>query len=330
LRHSPPRLTESATSALSLSELETAAEQWLLDGKLRNHSPRTSEARRELTEKLLWFLNEKGFARCGLEEVRGFLAHVQTGHEEPGGRWGNARMTRKVKPRTAETYFSNLSTFFLWCMEDGRLEASPMATLRAPVARNDQIQPFTEEHIRALLEATKRSRHHQRDTAILLLLLDTGLRASELCNLHYQDLDITGHRLTVVGKGNKRRSVYFGRETTRVLWGYMRKERVKNGGPLFSSERGEEMPLTRWGLLQLLTRLGEAAKLFGVRCSPHTCRHTYAVNFLRAGGSLFALKELLGHESLAMVNRYVKLAQADLEAQSRAHSPIDRMKRSLG
>ena len=72
---------------------------------------------------------------------------------------------------------------------------------------------------------------------------------------------------------------------------------------------------------------GGAAVIEATRCSPHTCRHYFAVEFLRAGGNVFTLKELLGHTTLTMVNRYVQLAQADLEAQHRQFSPADRLKR---
>jgi site-specific recombinase XerD len=79
--------------------------------------------------------------------------------------------------------------------------------------------------------------------------------------------------------------------------------------------------------LQLIERLGKAAKLEAVRCSPHIFPHTFAVEFLRGGGNVFTLKELLGHTSLTRVNRYLALAQADLENQHRQFSPGDRLKR---
>jgi site-specific recombinase XerD len=85
--------------------------------------------------------------------------------------------------------------------------------------------------------------------------------------------------------------------------------------------------LTRSGLLQLIRRLGKAAKIEACRCSPHTFRHTFAVEFLRAGGNVFTLKELLGHTTLTMTQRYVAIAQADIESQHRRFSPADRLKR---
>jgi site-specific recombinase XerD len=315
--------------SIPLPELEDHARGWLLDGQIRQLSPSTLAARRFLVGKLLWFLRQQEAVACGTLELRGFLAYLSTAHESDEGRWGNTRQRNVVRPRTVQTYFVNLKTLFNYLVEEGVLEASPMETLRPPVARADQVQPFTEDQIRALLAAARRSRHPLRDHAIVLMLLDTGCRASELCALKLNDLDLQGRRCTVLGKGNKRRSLYFGRETTKALWAYLRAEPRDPEECLFAADRGQRAaePLTRSGLLQLIRRLGKAAGIEACRCSPHTFRHTFACSFLRAGGNIFSLKELLGHTSLAMVNRYLALAQADIENQHRQFSPADRLRR---
>jgi site-specific recombinase XerD len=134
---------------------------------------------------------------------------------------------------------------------------------------------------------------------------------------------------TVTGKGNKQRRLYFGARTAKALWAYLNEEARDPEGALFLADNGpyDGEPLTRHGLLQLVRRLGRKAGIETARCSPHTFRHTFAIEFLRAGGNVFTLKELLGHTTLAMVNRYVALAQADLEAQHRRFSPGDRLRR---
>lgn len=76
-----------------------------------------------------------------------------------------------------------------------------------------------------------------------------------------------------------------------------------------------------------MERLGKAAKVSGVRCSPHTFHHTFAVSFLRHGGNVFTLQQMLGHASLDQTNQYVNLAQADIENQHRQFSPADRLAR---
>ncbi|MDQ3815506.1 MAG: tyrosine-type recombinase/integrase [Armatimonadota bacterium] len=296
---------------------------------MRQHSKDTVAVRRFVLSKLDWFLKYRGYEVCGVSELRQFFSYLSRGHEEAGGRWGNAQLTRPMRPVTVATYHKHVRTLFSWIVTEGILESSPMDRIPPPVVRSDQVRPFTPDQDRAILEAAQRSRHRRRDEAIVLFLLDTGLRASEVCNLRFTDVDLDGRRCRVLGKGNKYRTVYFGRNCAKALWQYLKAEPHESDEPLFVSDRGTSAgeAFTRNGLFQLIQRLGVAAGIQATRCSPHTFRHTFAVEFLRAGGNTFTLKELLGHTSLHLTNKYVALAQADLEAQHRAFSPGDRTKR---
>lgn len=120
----------------------------------------------------------------------------------------------------------------------------------------------------------------------------------------------------------------------KALWQYLRAERREPDERepdelVFYAERGHKAKeaLTRNGLGQLVRRLGAAAGVKAVRCSPHSLRHTYAISFLCAGGNVFTLREALGHTNLQMTQKYVVIAEADVEAQSKLYSSMD--KRSL-
>lgn len=314
---------------LSVLELSRHIEDWLIEGQIGQHSPKTIAARRLTMDKFLWFLNKQEYASCGVPELRRFLAYLNTGHQEPGGRWGSPQQKRPLRPVTIQTFHKHLRTFFNWLIREEIISSSPMEKVPAVVARPDQIQPFTDEQLRALLQAAKTSNHRRRDAALMYFLLDTGLRATEVCSLRMQDVDCAGLRCTVLGKGNKHRTAHFGRAASKVLWQYLREEAREADSPLFLSDRGTRAgdPLTRSGLFQLIQRLGEKAGIQVARCSPHTFRHTFAVQFLRNGGNTFTLKEILGHTSLHMTNRYVALAQADIANQHRQFSPGDRLKK---
>ena len=160
-----------------------------------------------------------------------------------------------------------------------------------------------------------------RNRTIILLLLDTGVRASELCGLAIKDADLTNKRILVLGKGNKERALPISPRTAKTLWRYLTTERKDEpvNAPLFLGSEGD--PLNRNALLKLLIRLGAKA---GVRdCHPHRFRHTFAVNFLRNGGNVFELQMALGHTTLQMVQTYLVLAQADLDAAHRKASPVE-------
>lgn len=124
-----------------------------------------------------------------------------------------------------------------------------MESLKPPLVRSDQIQPFTPDQVAALLNAAKKSRHPRRDTAILLFLLDTGCRASELCALKMKDMDLQGRRCTVTGKGNKSRSLYSGREATKALRSYLKEDPHEEEDYPFLADQGTRAsePLTPQG-----------------------------------------------------------------------------------
>jgi integrase/recombinase XerD len=166
-----------------------------------------------------------------------------------------------------------------------------------------------------------------RDRAIILMLLDTGLRASELCSLHVEDVDLKSGKVSVrhgVGggaKGGKGRTVFLGKTARKALWRYLvdREDGDFPAAPLFTNK--SERSLNKDALRQVINALGGKA---GIKhCYPHRFRHTFAITNLRSGGDLFTLKSLLGHSSLDMVQHYARVAEVDVEQAHRKASPAD-------
>lgn len=311
---------------MTIAEFEAMVTEWIDDAVSRQHSQQTIDSRLHITGKFGWWLRHEGLDSLGTKEIRAFLAYV--GAVAPvGGRWGNRNQVRKNSPRTVHTYWERLRTLFAWGVAEGIIETSPMDVIKPPASRSDQIQPFTGNQVQALLTAARRSHHPKRDLALCLFLLDTGVRASELCFLQVKDLDLENKQATILGKGHKRRRVYFAVPTLEALKSYLETAARRPVDPVFHGERGPR--LTRSGVQQLVHRLGRKARLTGVRCSPHTFRHTFAIWFLRNGGQVFALQALLGHTDLTMTRRYVAIAHADLEEQHRHFSPVLRLTATL-
>ncbi len=328
-----PSAQESADS-VTVPELRRLVREWVLDGQIRGLSPKTLRERSDVLDKLLWLAEREGWHRVGPRQVGSFLSHVRVGHEEPGGRWGAAsRDSRLSAPPSAATlmaYFRQVRCLGNWLVDEGVLESTILGNRKAPVSRPHQVTPFTPAQVEALITAARKSSHPKRNEAIVLFMVDTGARASEVCGLSNGDLELSSRRAILTAtKGSKKRNVFFGKRCTRALYSLLLEAGTKGDPevPVFLSDRGIEAGgrLTSSGLRQLFERLGEVAHIEGVRCSPHTCRHFYAIEFLRAGGSLFSLQQALGHTSLTMVKRYVAWAEADLERQSKQFSPADRL-----
>ena len=167
------------------------------------------------------------------------------------------------------------------------------------------IATFSDEQLRALFGAVDQRRWTGiRDRAILILLLDTLARVSELTGLNLEDVNLDERSLLVMGKGRRQRELPFGQVAAKALRAYMRAvDEHRPGDPFLISRTGRR--LDREGVASAMRAYARRAGIRGVRSSPHTLRHTGAKRFILSGGDVFTLQKLLGHRSLAMVRRYV-------------------------
>jgi integrase/recombinase XerD len=265
------------------------------------------------------------FFRYLQEDVR--VTHVYTTPIKP----------RKLSPKTILNAWTALSSFWNWSSNEFSIE-NPFRIPRIK-AEPTPIESLKEAEIELLLRvcdyaeesrpgnrSSFKSRRptRKRDKAIILTLLDTGVRVSELCGINMKHLDLKNGRIYVTGKGKKARYVFIGKSARKALWGYL-VERFPDEKPEFDEpvfvDKENFRRLSMSGVNQLLKRIAKRAGIENVH--PHRFRHTFAIELLRNGGDLFTLQELLGHSSLDMVRRYVKLAQLDLEQTHRKASPVD-------
>lgn len=170
------------------------------------------------------------------------------------------------------------------------------------------VETLSDEEITLLFQRLERSTMlGSRNTAILALLLDSGIRLSELTGLKLQDVHLEDQYVKVMGKGSKERIIPFGSAAKRALIHYLLHFRGEPAHPgvqeFFLTIDG--YPLSQEAVKSVLQRLGRAAGIR--RLHAHLCRHTYATNFLLNGGNVLLLKQNLGHTTLAMVDRYVHL-----------------------
>ena len=221
---------------------------------------------------------------------------------------------------TRSIHIKNLRVLYRWMVAEGYREDEPM--VRIPNPRIPQVFPKTvsDDDIKALIKTAKKS---PRDLAIVLLLLDTGLRASELGSLERDDVDIDNRTLLVrVGKGRKSRMVYFSILTARALRRHLA-HRKDTDPALFLSERYQ--PINRDSLRHLTYRLSDRAGI--KRVSPHMLRHTFATQYVASGGDPFSLQRIMGHADNRIAMRYVHLNGGDVQAAHSRHSPVERVLR---
>ena len=306
-------------------ELQSFIEDFLLDAQLKNLSKHTLTIRKDFLEKFVWFLEKREFTHVSPTEIKSFLLYLQNGHLDEGGRFGNPKLTAPLKTVSINGYFRVLRSFFNYLEFESEIWENPIARIKAPSAQTENKQPISDENVEKLLGAARKSSNSKRDEALLLLLLDTGLRASELCSLRIENVDFSTRSFKVLGKGRKFRMIFFGLQTHKSLLKYLRtRPDFDDDDFLFVGRTGAH--LTANSLKQLTMRLAESAGIDSKLCGPHAFRRTFAVSILRAGANLFSVQAMLGHTDLQMTRRYVSLADADVESQHRQFSPVDRMR----
>jgi site-specific recombinase XerD len=194
--------------------------------------------------------------------------------------------------------------------------------LAIPPKRFDRtvVSFLSSEETKALLAAPDRDCWiGRRDYALLTVAIQTGLRVSELCGLCCQDVQLgTGASLRCRGKGRRERCTPLGPSTVKVLHTWMRERASQPGDPLFPTSRGR--PLSRDAIALLVgkyaTRAGETCPTLRAKAvSPHTLRHTCAMNLLHAGLDAATIALVLGHANLRSVERYI---HADMALKERA------------
>ena len=291
----------------SKGSVRAVFEAFVLDRKISAASDKTIETYQAQVGPFIKWAEESGYLVTELtsEIVREWVS--------TRGKDGSATRYQAI---------SRLRTFFRWCAAEGYC-ADLGERLRLPRVEAKPVQAFTETQIRAMLGQCTENWVGIRNEALIRFLLDTGCRIAEALGIDLKDLDLGNFRVMVRGKGAKYRWVFVGRKTARAVLSYLKvRDEKAISDRLFINRAGSE--LTRWHARQTLVRIANRAKIHGVRVSPHTFRHTFALMFLKNGGNALTLQRLLGHSTLAMTRRYVNESVDDLAQAHVQASPGDR------
>ena len=212
-----------------------------------------------------------------------------------------------LQPPTLHRYLSSLRSFLRYQVEQGRLDANPADSVRAPRLRRRLPGVISADALGAALDQPPQGELPQRDHAMVELFYSAGLRLAELHGLDADLLDRGQDAVTVTGKGNKQRVVMIGGPARAALdlWLGLRAQYAKpEQKALFVSRNGER--LSRRAIGQRLKVWAQRAGL-GSRLHPHRLRHSFATHLLENSGDLRAVQELLGHASLATTQIYTHL-----------------------
>lgn len=263
-----------------------------------------------------------GFADLKPTSIAKYLYSLSSNKSEKTG--------KPLSTYTVHGHARTIRTFLNWCAAEPQeyLPAKIAANINMPRIKKKIIEVFSDLQIRAFFVAADQGSIKSvviRDKAILAVLLDTGIRASELCDLKLSDVHLTprqGH-IRVTGKGDKEREIGLGSRSRQYLQSWIKHYRKAPSDEerVFIGHKG--LPMNVNSLNQMIRRLARRAKITGVRCSPHTFRHTFAINYLKQGGDVYVLSRLMGHESVQITTGvYLQALKSD-QARSMSKSVLD-------
>ncbi|MFT3933339.1 MAG: tyrosine-type recombinase/integrase [Chitinophagaceae bacterium] len=240
--------------------------------------------------------------------------------------WLAELKAEKITAKTINRKASSLKSFFNYHLKTGSITATPMWAVTTPkiskrlpefVKEKDMERMFTETDFPADWKG-------QTDYLLLLLFYQTGMRLSELVNLKESQVDFSKRVIKVLGKGNKERVVPVSEELVTALKAYQQAKRKEfehfDSVHFFVLQNGKQL-YTKYVYLAVKKYLSEITTLN--KKSPHILRHTFATHLTNNGADLNAVKELLGHSSLAATQVYThnsieKLKEAHKKAHPRA------------
>lgn len=235
--------------------------------------------------------------------------------------WIVSLMDEKISPVSVNRKLSSLKSFFKFLMKQGSISVNPLRLITGPKTKKPLPYFVRDKEMELLLDGDGFDEDFEgvRDRLILEMLYDTGIRRSELIGIQDSDVDFGAMQIRVTGKRNKQRLIPFAEGLKNLIQAYTEvrnREVGSESGWFFVRKNGEQLSA---GIVYTIVKkkLSEIPTL--AKRSPHVLRHSFATSMLNNGAELNAVKELLGHSSLASTSVYTHTTFEELKKVYHAH-----------
>jgi site-specific recombinase XerD len=314
-------------SVASKATVKEAIDSFLLSCKVEGKSYGTIECYSDKLKGFLWYTNNydipSDIGKVTTQHLREFLAYLRdTEHRF------NSNCPRAKKPinsTTIQKYYRALSSLINFLIREEILEYNPLTKIKVPRAEKKVIKALSCKEVNQIIMVIMgipNTYEGKRNKAIILVLVDCGLRLGELLNLKLPDINMEQQILKVDGKTGER-VVRFGATTSKALKKYLKTRASINGhiDKLWITAKG--VALKDSSVETLFIAL---SRKVGIHINPHLLRHTFATLWLRNGGDSLMLQRLLGHTTLMMTNRYCQAVGCyDAVESHKEYGPVDRL-----
>lgn len=307
--------------------LEKALEMFIDDQELKGNSPETIKYYRRIIGYFIDFFGvSKNTNDIQLQDLKNYLMDLRIRNKMQNHIF-KPKVDKKIKSVSIQSYIRGLRVFIKWLEGEGYIIENIHEQFKLPKATKNVIEILSDEEIQKLMDSMKQNTElGLRNTCIVALILDSGLRRNEVLTIDYDKLHLNQGILKVIGKGDKERIVPVGLYTKKLLHKYINGYRSM---PEYETKRlfidKNRKPMSDTALKQLFARLRKRTEI--ERLKPHLLRHTFATKYLMNGGDIFSLQQILGHTSLEMVRRYSHLASSYIVGKHKMFSPLDNIEK---
>ena len=301
-------------------ELERAIQSFLQDVTARDLSRNTHKRYAADLGDLALYLQSDSIVQIEQITADHLRAYFSALHKRPNGHHPKASLS----PFTIEGMYRTFKTFFRFCEYEEYFPENPMARIRKPKLPNRLIMRLSEEEVAKVLEGAELTQSPERNLALLMLMVNNGLRRGEVLGLTIDNVHLGENRIRVTGKGRKDRDVPLGEASTTAIRAWLAVRPVSLVENVFMNADGSAFQAA--GVRSLFQRLKIHAGL--KRLYPHLLRHTFAKLYLKRVRDVKSLQQILGHSKASTtLDLYVEYDFDDLSAMHRDGSPVDAIKK---